>query len=230
MSENKKFSVIVTQDTSWVRALNACRRTVGKEPMPCDYEPSERWKVDTIMDEHSPIKLVEYCIAFSQLRQWVGVHFLRHEHTIPQIHTQRNDRRDLLEEYPYIKHELDTLEEEVKNDPDFNPRDLLHQGELNDQDFYVNAQTLINISRRRLCNTASKETVQAWRAVKDAIAEFDPVMASFMVPNCIYRGFCPSGKRCCGFVKTKKYYKELKDYRRGFPENELTLEDDGKDN
>ena len=29
--------VTITQDTKWVRALNAARRTVGKEPKPLDY-------------------------------------------------------------------------------------------------------------------------------------------------------------------------------------------------
>lgn len=206
------MEVKVTQDTKWIRALNAARRTVGREPKPLDYEPSDKWKKTALMAEHSPIKLVEYCIQFSQLRQWVGVHLLRHEHVIPQIHTQRNDRRDILEEYPYIKRELEELEEEIKNDPDFNPRDLVHQGERNDQDFYVNAQTLINISRRRLCSTASKETRQAWQAVKEAIMEFDPIMASFMVRQCIYRGFCPE-TTCCGYWKTKAFEQELSQYR-----------------
>ena len=138
--------VTITQDTKWVRALNAARRTVGKEPKPLDYEPSDKWKRMALMAEHSPIKLVEYCISFKDLRQWVGVHLLRHEHVIPQIHTQRGDRRDIISEYPYIKEALDDIEENARQF--INPRDFVRQGETNDQDFYVNAQTLINISRR----------------------------------------------------------------------------------
>lgn len=205
------MNVIITQDTKWIRALNAARRTVGKEPKSLTYEPSEKWKHSAIMAEHSPIKLVEYCISFTDLRQWVGVHLLRHEHVIPQIHTQRGDRRDILEEYPYVKKALDELEDDLRRFA--NPRDFVRQGELNDQDFYVNAQTLINISRRRLCNTASKETIEAWKAVVAALRDnVDPVIAKFLVPNCIYRGFCPEVKSC-GYWKTEKFKRELNDYR-----------------
>lgn len=179
--------VEVTQDTSWNRALNAARRTVGKPEL--EKEPSEKWKIMSLMSEHSQIKLVEYRIAFGNLRQWVGVHLLRHPFTLPFIHSQREDRRKLN-----------------------CSRDELPQGSLNDQDFYMNAQTLINISRKRLCSCASKETREAWQAVKDRIAEKDPVMARFMVRNCIYRGFCPE-RECCGFVNTEQFRKELEEYR-----------------
>lgn len=177
----------VVQDTSWKRALNEARRTVGKAPL--DKEPSRKWKLKSLIAEHSQIKLIEYTIMFENLRQWVGVHLLRHLFVLPFIHSQREDRRVL----------------------DI-PRDELPQGSLNDQDFVVNAQTLINVSRKRLCKCASKETREAWNAVKDKIREIDPEMASVMVPNCVYRGFCPEVK-CCGWCKTEAYEKQLEEYR-----------------
>lgn len=183
------LEVKVTQETSWKRALNAARRTVGKNEL--DKEPSDEWKANSLMAEHSQIKLVEYKIQFKSLRQWVGVHLLRHGFTLPFIHSQREDRRKLN-----------------------CSRDDLPQGSLNDQDFYVNAQTLINISRKRLCNCASPETREAWEAVKDKIKEIDPIMARFMVRNCIYRGFCPE-MHCCGFVNTTVFKNELNEYRHG---------------
>ena len=118
------MEVTVVQETPWSRALDAARRTIGKEPL--HKEPSNTWKAKVLLAEHSPIKLVEYCIHFKNLRQWVGVHLLRHEHMLPFIHTQREDRRKLN-----------------------CSRDELPQGSENDQDFVVNAQTLINISRKR---------------------------------------------------------------------------------
>lgn len=201
------MEVTVTQDTSWNRALNAARKTWGKNKI--EKEPSEEWKKMALMAEHSPIKLVEYTISFKDLRQWVGVHLLRHPFVLPFIHTQRVDKRELDE---YVDKVMSILSDEVKNDPSFNKRDYLFQGQTNDQDFVVNAQTLINISRKRLCTCASKETRDAWKAVQDAIREFDPVMASFMVPNCVYRGFCPE-KDSCGYWKTKKFNKDVNDYR-----------------
>ena len=136
-NDNKQLSVIVTQETPWKRALNAARRTIGKEPI--DKEPSDNWKAKVLLAEHSPIKLVEYLISFKNLRQFVGVHLLRHEHLLPYIHSQREDRRKLN-----------------------CSRDELPQGTPNDQDFVANAQTHINISRKRLCTCASKETREAW--------------------------------------------------------------------
>lgn len=77
----------------------------------------------------------------------------------------------------------------------------------------ANAQSLINISRKRLCSCASKETREAWIQVKSAIAEIDPIMASKMVPECIYRGFCPEFMNPCGYSKTEKFKNDLKIYR-----------------
>lgn len=184
----KETKVEVIQETSWKRALNAARRTIGKEPI--DKEPSKNWKAKVLLAEHSPIKLVEYNICFKNLRQWVGVHILRHDYTLPFIHTQREDRRELN-----------------------CSRDELPQGTPNDQDFVVNAQTLKNISRKRLCTCASKETREAWNMVKDEIAKQDEVMADKMVRNCVYCGFCPE-MQCCGFVNTPKFQEELEKYRK----------------
>ena len=201
------MKVNVIQETPWSRALNAARRTIGKPPL--NKEPSDNWRKMVIMAEHSPIKLVEYLISFKDLRQWVGVHLLRHEHMLPFIHSQRVDRREDIDSL--TERVMSIIEEDVKSDESFNKRDYLFQGEPNDQDFVVNAQTLINISRKRSCHCASKETREAWIAVKEAIKEFDPIMASFMVPNCIYRGRCPE-MNTCGYYKTDKFKKELDEY------------------
>lgn len=188
MEKNRKLKVEIIQETSWNRALNAARRTIGKDEI--NKEPSNSWKARMLLAEHSPIKLVEYCIKFKNLRQWVGVHLLRHGFTLPFIHSQREDRRELG-----------------------CPRDELPQGTPNDQDFVVNAQSLINISRKRLCRCASKETREAWEEVKKEMWKVDPIMASKMVPNCVYSGFCRE-LNCCGYCNTEAFKKELEEYRR----------------
>ena len=38
-------------------------------------------------------------------------------------------------------------------------------------------------------------------------------MAEKMVPDCLYRGFCPEFMNSCGYVNTDKYKKELEIYR-----------------
>ena len=174
--------------TTWKRALNAARRTVGKKPL--DKEPSKGWEAKMLLAEHSPIRLVEYDVTFEDIKQWVTVHLVRHWlGFIPFVHSQREDRR-----------QLDV------------PRDELPQGALNDMDFSVNAQAMINISRKRLCNKASPETRDAWQKVVNAIGEIDPIMAEKCVPNCVYRGFCPE-METCGFVNSPKFKEALEKYR-----------------
>lgn len=182
------------QVTSWKRVLNAARRTIGKDQL--NKEPSDSWKAKMLLAEHSPIRLLEYDWSWGEIRQWVTAHLVRHHEGCEKfVHTQRGDRRKILEDY-----EVET-------------RDELPQGALNDMDMTANAQALINISRKRLCNCASKETREAWTQVKEAIAEVDPVLASKMVPECLYRGFCPEFMNPCGYSKTEKYQKDLKKYR-----------------
>lgn len=190
MSEIKRLE----QVTSWSRVLKAARRTIGKESL--DKEPSDSWKAKMLLAEHSPIRLLEYDWSWGEIRQWVTAHLVRHHEGCEKfVHTQRGDRRKILEDYG-----VET-------------RDELPQGALNDMDMTANAQALINISRKRLCNCASKETREAWTQVKEAIAEVDPVLASKMVPECLYRGFCPEFMNPCGYSKTEKYQKDLKKYR-----------------
>ena len=173
----------------WKRVLNAARRTVGKKPI--DKEPSDNFKAKILLAEHSPIRLLEYDWSWEDIKQWVTVHLVRHHEGCEKfVHSQRPDRRNL----------------EV-------PRDELPQGSLNDMDMTANAQAIINISRKRLCSCASPETREAWKAVVELIREKDPILAEKCVPECIYRGFCPEFDRCCGFVNSEAYKKQLQIYR-----------------
>ena len=80
------MNVKIVQETPWKRALNAARRTVGKDPL--DKDPSDSWKDSILYAEHSPIRLVEYRISFEDIRQWVTTHLVRHWlGFIPFIHS-----------------------------------------------------------------------------------------------------------------------------------------------
>lgn len=180
--------------TLWKRALNAARRTIGKEPL--NKEPSKSWRAKMLLAEHSPIRLVEFEWTWKDIMQWVTTHLVRHHEGCEKfVHTQRGDRRAILDEY------------------NVSSRNELPQGATNDMDMTANAQALISISRKRLCNCASKETREAWKQVQDAIREVDPVMADKMVPECIYRGFCPEFMNPCGYANTEKYKQDLERYR-----------------
>ena len=188
MADLKSFDLAVP---SWKRVLNAARRTVGKAPI--DKEPSERFKKKILLAEHSPIRLLEYDWSWNDIQQWITAHFVRHHEGCEKfVHTQRVDRNEALKGLK---------------------RDDLPQGLLNDMDMTANAQAFINISRKRLCNCASKETREAWQLVIDRLKEIDPALASVCVPECIYRGFCPEFDRCCGYCFTESFKKRLGEYR-----------------
>ena len=179
----------LTQVTTWKRALNAARRTIGKNKL--EKNPSKSWEAKILLAEHSPIRLVEYDWTWQDIMQWVTTHIVRHHEGCEKfVHSQRGDRRKLSV-----------------------PRNELPQGELNDMDMTANAQAIINISRKRLCSCASKETREAWKQVIDEIRKIDPVLADKCVPECIYRGFCPEWMSSCGYSKTEKYKEDLKKYR-----------------
>lgn len=176
----------------WKRVVNAARRTVGKKPI--EKEPSSLFKKKILLAEHSPIRLLEYDFTWEDIQQWITTHLVRHHEGCEKfVHTQRTDRNEQLKGLK---------------------RDELPQGLLNDMDMTCNAQSFINISRKRLCKCASKETREAWTAVIEYLKEIDPELASVCVPECIYRGFCPEFDRCCGYCNTEAFKKRLDEYRR----------------
>lgn len=91
-------------------------------------------------------------------------------------------------------------------------RDELRQGNLVNHECDGNAQALITVSRRRLCNCASPETRKAWQLVKDEVAKIEPELSRCMVKECVYRnGLCPEVFPC-GYNHTEAFEKELKEY------------------
>ena len=195
----------------WIRVVNAARRTVGKQPI--DHEPSIGFKKSILLAEHSPIRLLEYDFTISDIRQWVTVHLVRHHEGCEKfVHTQRQDVNEQIE---IITREIVRIcQEEGLARNDWKERDYLFQGQGNDMDMTCNAQAFINISRKRLClGRPSPETRQAWTIVIEKLREIDPVLAEKCVPECVYRGFCPEGKKCCGYVKSREYQNRLVEYR-----------------
>lgn len=170
---------------AWQEVKNAAMNTIGKDK---GAYPASAWKKKILLAEHSPIRLLHFSWRWEELPYWVSVHIVRHKIGIEHfVTTQRTDRTGV------DRHEL----------PQGAP--VRHQCQ-------ADAQALINISRRRLCTAASPETRQAWQLVKDKVAETEPELASCMVRECVYRGFCPE-MYSCGFDKTEAYKKELEAYR-----------------
>lgn len=171
---------------NWINALSAARNTVNKEVV--NKEPSSEWKRKILLAEHSPIRLIKLTYKWT-LKSWISVHFTRHKIGIEHfVTTQRDDRTNV-------------------------DRDSSTQDTLVNHFFEANAQAIINISRKRLCFQAHKETIEKWKEFLQKVKTEEPELYSVCVPECIYRGFCPEIK-CCGFSKTEKFKKELEEYRK----------------
>lgn len=196
----------------WIRVVNAARRTWGKKPI--DHEPSDKFKRQILLAEHSPIRLLEYDFTIEDIRQWVSVHICRHHVGCEKfVHSQRQDINDQVE--VVTKRLIEILKEEGLLRDGWRERDYMFQGESNEMDMTCNAQAFINISRKRLCyGCASPETRTAWKVVINALKKVDPILAEKCVPDCLYRGFCTETKRNCGYANTNAFQKRLEEYRK----------------
>ena len=62
---------------------------------------------------------------------------------------------------------------------------------------FINAQSLINMARKRLCRAAAPEAVELMELIKEHVQLADPDLAICMVPEGIYRGGrCVEGLQC----------------------------------
>lgn len=171
---------------TWREIADAARVTVGMGAG--EGKPSSNWKRKILLAEHSPIRKLILSFTLYDLPYWVSVHLVRHSIGVEHfVRSQRSDRTGVK-------------------------RDDLPQGSLVTHHFEANAQALINISRKRLCNQASKETREAWRLVLETFKAVEPELYSVCVPECVYRGFCPEMKPC-NWAKTKEYERAVGVYR-----------------
>lgn len=192
------MEIKIRELTSNQEVLNSARTTVWREDLM--KEPTKQFMKDIYMAEHSPIRCKMFMIEYHGIKRWIADHLVRHNVGVtPFMSTQREDRN---EEIMAISIE----DEEVSN-----PRDEAKQGSLVNLKLLVNAQALINISRKRLCGQAHIETQQVWNETIRKLKEVDEELAFCCVPECVYRGFC-SEKYPCGRTKLEFYKKWRKEY------------------
>ena len=79
-------------------------------------------------------------------------------------------------------------------------------------DMVINAQGLIDMSRKRICQKASIEARAIWNRLMIELKEIEPLLVKRMVPDCIYRGVCPELEPC-SYIITKHYQKTKAKYR-----------------
>lgn len=165
------MKIEITRLTSWKEVLNSARFTWRKPLL--DKEPSTQFKKNIIRAEHSPLRCLMFNIDMYDIPSYSATHFVRHVHAQPFVSSSRPD----------VDNNVLPREEQLKSDP-VNLR------------LFLNAEEIITISRKRLCNRAEKETCMIWREVVVRLSEIEPELAMACVPNCVYRGFCPEIQSC----------------------------------
>ena len=176
----------ITRVTSWTEVLNSARFTWRKSLK--SGEPSVKWKKKIIKAEHSPLRCLMFNIDMYDIPSYTAGHFVRHVHAQPFVSTSRPDTDG---------HQV--------------PRDKQKKSDLVNCRLFLNAEEIINISRKRLCNKAELPTRQVWQAVLDELRKTEPELVNACVPNCYYRGFCPE-ITSCGFANSKLFETRVKEY------------------
>ena len=178
--------IVITRKTSWTDVLNAARFTQRKEDL--DKEPSTKFKKNIIKAEHSPLRCLMFNIDLYDIPSYSATHLVRHVHAQPFVSTSRPD----------VDGKQVPREEQKKSDP-VNLR------------LFLNAEEIINISRKRLCNKAELDTRKIWNKVIAEFNKIEPELACACVPNCVYKGFCPEFESC-GYTKLINFYDRRGEY------------------
>lgn len=163
---------------TFMEVLNVCRATVNKPFL--NKEPSDEFVKEILISEHAPIRLIKILWMWPKIPHWVGVHWVRHKWEC-FVATQRSDRTGI----------------DRTKLPQDTPQDFIGE---------ANIQSLIDTMRRRLCYCASPETREKAEDLKRTIGkEYDKRVADVLVPNCVYRGGCPEGKKGCPFFASHDF-------------------------
>ena len=185
MLENVKVTV-TDVGGSYRDVADAARTTIGLTEG--DKKVTDSYMRKMYKCEHSPIRLREFKIVIENCPSWVATHFVRHHIGVEKfVSTQRTDRTGV-------------------------DRNKLPQDAPVRLEMWANAQAMINISRKRLCSCASKETREIWNMVLDELMKIDEPLHDCCVPECLYRGHCPEYKGC-GFDKSPLFKEGINDYQ-----------------
>lgn len=223
----KDFSISVRKLTDEALMQEACEMTfLGK---------SNQKLLSIYKSEHSPARTQLFWITAKNIPLFVATHLLRHHvGSVPFQLTCRDDRNGgnpgLIKKVNSIQEKLSSALVGVENgDYDFLEDEL--QGSINELEWLkdntdrytsvnlgllLNAQSLIDMAKLRLCNQAHKETIQVFKEIKNQVGLCDPDLSAMMVRKCVYRGGICGEPRCCGFNHTEPFKNEMQEYLSNF--------------
>lgn len=163
--ENNELKVIIEKmDVDWKEIKNMCLTTIGAKDT--KKEPSDEWKKNLLICRHSPLRNSRIVIKLENVKFFVMGHLVRHHVGIEKfVLSSRTDRTGV-------------------------PREERKQTDLVDMRIVCNVEALLNISERRLCMQADVDTIKVWKAVLEAIKEYDEDIYWACCPSCVRAGGC----------------------------------------
>lgn len=170
MDKEKIKARITDFDIDWMKIKSACMTTISKE---AGKEPTQEWKRKLLLCEHSPIRRGSISWKFDEIPYCISTHFVRHHEGVEKwVGTERADRTEIKD------------------------RSQRSQMDMVPMEMEANIQAIINISRKRLCTSADPLTIKYWKAVLEAIKEYDEDIYWACVPECVRCGGCPEYNSC----------------------------------
>lgn len=174
----------------WHQARDRARRTVGKDEI--GSKVSDKFKAELVVSEHSPLRELRFLLQFRGIPTYVAQQFSRH-----RIGIQNPG------DYLYLEEAIAPADVEHYVRTQRTDRTGEARGSQEapiDYDCIINAQGLIDMSKKRLCMAADPKAHALWLEVKKAVTELEPELGAMMVPSCLYRGFCPEVRMGCKWL------------------------------
>lgn len=126
--------------------------------------PSEGLLRGCLRARHSPIRVLNFGFLIEGIPSNIATHLCRHVHATPFVSSLRNDRQDRI-----------NGDEAPRNVPV-------------DMIFYCNAEELMVVANKRLCNKASEVTRLAVKMMCLEAVDKMEELSGLLVPMCEYHG------------------------------------------
>ncbi len=168
-------------EKDWERCKMLALNTIGKKYTGA--EVSEEWKRKMLKAKHSPIRTLMFTIKV-EMPYFVSVHFVRHKFGIEHyVTSQRNDRqsnydRELAPQSMMVTHVMD-----------------------------VNAEQIMFMAKRRLCNMADKTTRYTMAKICKEVENVNPEFKGLFKPMCEHLHECLEFNPCGHWENVKRYNK-----------------------
>jgi hypothetical protein len=228
----KDFNVSVRKLTDETLMREACEMTFNGK--------SHQSLTSIYKSEHSPVRTQLFWIKLENIPLFISTHLIRHHvGSIPFQLTCRDDRTggnpNVPERIEGIINKLEMLSKDMTIGGSIRELqdlvtgaidELMWLGENSDRQtpvnlgLCINAQSLIDMAKMRLCRQSHKDTSTVFDAIRMEVEKVDPALAKMMVPKCVYRNGLCGEPRCCGYNSSWFFERELAAYTSLFTEKQ----------